>query len=172
MASSRVLKALASLDLRYDASAVDSRFIEDKDRRLATFLDSLWGDQIHEPAYLNNVGFHSSFPNGIRTERNPTRIREAQPKYIPIDGSSNNASILEVPNSCSLADYVTARQMIDHIDAAVDLASQNDVYVSLGFHIDTAATWINRVATAIEYAKNIYGDKVAFVTVKDVADRF
>ncbi|MCA8925615.1 MAG: hypothetical protein KDD82_27650 [Planctomycetes bacterium] len=60
--------------------------------------------------------------------------------------------VLEMPDTGALADYVTAEEMLAHLEQALEAqaaAPRRDRFVHLGFHQETAARYAPRVSAAI-----------------------
>ena len=71
---------------------------------------------------------------------------ESQPYLIETPAGA----VLEMPDTCALADYVTAAEMVDHVRrAAARLTPGRDLFVHVGFHQETAARYAARVGEAL-----------------------
>ena len=94
-----------------------------------------------------------------------------QPFVIEIDGGT----ILEMPIA-AVADYATADQMSQILDAAYDRLKKNpslDAYVVLAFHQETAAEFAVRIQTALSKVRSrpeVFG-AVLFTTIQEAAFR-
>jgi hypothetical protein len=83
-------------------------------------------------------------------------------------------SLIELPDTCVLADYVTGDQMTLHIDLAKQLAESQseDVFISIGFHVDSIDEddFNAHMVKALQKGK---GDKsVKYLTIADAGARF
>lgn len=77
----------------------------------------------------------------------PGNVSEANPWII----STAAGDILEMPDTGALADYVTAKEMEEHLRAALARAAAGgDVFIHIGFHQETAARFAPRVQEALE----------------------
>lgn len=127
-ANDAVLSALAEEGFALDSSAT-----------YAPYLEASWG------AY-NLFRFVA--------ELWPTTNPTSQP-YIY--SSKTGHQILELPNNASLADYVTGSDMLNAFIAQARLlqvSPQNDVYLSIGFHQETAAAYLPRLISALNQIHN------------------
>lgn len=103
------------------------------------------------------------------------RIRETWPKSTPTSApetiETKSGTVLEMPNTAALADYVTARQMIENVERAIELAKADPLrprFVHVGFHQETAAEFSPRVVAALfSILKN---PEVRFVTLAKAAE--
>lgn len=103
------------------------------------------------------------------------RIRETWPKTTPTSTpetiETKAGAVLEMPNTAALADYVTARQMIENVEQALELARRDPLrprFVHVGFHQETAAEFSPRVVAALTaIAQN---PEVRFVTLAAAAE--
>jgi hypothetical protein len=80
----------------------------------------------------------------------PTIVPGSQP-YLSI--SQTGHQILELPNNASLADYVTGEDMLNAFVTQTRLLQvnpQKDVYLSIGFHQETAAAYLPRLISALD----------------------
>ncbi len=122
MARTNVRDAIAAEGLKYEHSAVPTVFLEPKLRGtpIYSWLDELWRG-------TTNV----SQPYTLVTATTP---------------------LTEVPDNGALADYVSTQQMMDtfEVNKAAFLAdrSKNRV-VSIGFHEETAATYLPQLEAAL-----------------------
>jgi hypothetical protein len=122
-ADDTVLNALAEEGFALDSSAT-----------YAPYLEASWG------AY-NLYRFVA--------ELWPTIIPNSQPYTYT---SKTGHQILELPNNASLADYVTGSDMLNAFIAQARLlqaSPQDDVYLSIGFHQETAAAYLPRLISAL-----------------------
>ena len=61
--------------------------------------------------------------------------------------------VLEMPDTCALADYVTPDEMVRHVrEAAARLAQapSRDVFVHIGLHQETAHRYGQRIVQAVQ----------------------
>ncbi|HYX32455.1 MAG TPA: hypothetical protein VE954_05030 [Oligoflexus sp.] len=130
-ANSKVLRALAAEGFRVDSSAT-----------YAEYLFESWGD-----ANLY------SFVGKLWPQSQPT----SQPYRINLGSGLN---IVELPNNGCLADYMDAEAISTAFIRNVELLKQQpdrDVYLSIGFHQETAATYLPNLRGGIDqiiaYAK-------------------
>jgi hypothetical protein len=96
----------------------------------------------------------------------PDVTADTQPFYI----STPAGDVLEIPDTGALADYVTAEQMAGHIADAVNKLDGHDLYVHIGFHQETAATYIGRVIEALSIVKEKHADHLVFETLEQSAN--
>ena len=96
----------------------------------------------------------------------PNVTSETQPFFI----STPAGDILEMPDTGALADYVTAEQMVGHISDAVKRLDAHDLYVHIGFHQETAATYIDRVIQALTTVKDKHAQYLVFETLEQAAE--
>jgi hypothetical protein len=102
------------------------------------------------------------------------RIGEIWPKVTPetapFEIETKAGKILEMPDTGALADYVTAREMLGHLRAAVNRLKDRDLFVHIGFHQETAARYADRVVEAIRSIRK-ESDRVVFETLETAARR-
>lgn len=70
-------------------------------------------------------------------------------------------ALLEMPDTCALADYVTADEMVDHVEQALARQAADparDLFVHVGFHQETASRYADRVRAAIERLRREHPD--------------
>jgi len=114
--------------------------------------DTVWHDEIA----------HTALP-AMMKKIWPTVTRLSQPFLVETPAGM----ILEMPDTGALADYMTAKEMIDHIDEAVSLIQNNqDRYVHIGFHQETAARYLPRVTAAVKTIRAKHGSLVVFETLE------
>jgi hypothetical protein len=132
MANGRVLNALADSGFTLDSSATYAPYLEEawSDYNLYSFVGQLW-------------------PNSVPT---------SQPYVYQ---AKSGATITELPNNGSLADYVTGADILKAFQSNAALLRSNpasDVYLSIGFHQETAADYLPALRSGIDqimtYAKN------------------
>ena len=95
----------------------------------------------------------------------PDVTADTQPFYI----STPAGEVLEIPDTGALADYVSAEQMAGHIADAVAKLGDDHLYVHIGFHQETAATYIGRVIEALSIVKEKHADHLVFETLEQSA---
>lgn len=98
----------------------------------------------------------------------PKVTQETQPFLVETPAGA----VLELPDSCALADYVTAQEMQDHIARArARLAAPNahDLFVHIGFHQETAGQYASRVIEAIRAIRADPDARVVFETLSESA---
>ncbi len=123
MAKPNVRDAIAAEGLKYEHSAVPTAFLEPKlgTSPIYSWLEELW--------------------------QGTTNV--SQPYAI----ATTTAPLTEVPDNGALADYVSTQQMMDTFEAnkAVYLADRSkNVVVSVGFHEETAATYLPQLEAALQ----------------------
>jgi hypothetical protein len=143
IAKPSVREAIAAEGIRYEHSAVPTVFLEQK---LGTV-----------PLY----GWLSELWQGTTNVSQPYAI------------STATASLTEVPDNGALADYVSAQQMIDTFEANKAAFLQDrkkSVVVSIGFHQETAATYLPQLEAALTriYAET-KAENIAFENVTSEA---
>lgn len=74
-------------------------------------------------------------------------------------------SLLEMPNTGSLADFTTVDAMVDHFDDAVRELDSEDRFVHIGFHQESAERFAPLIIEAINEIKMQHGHRVAFETL-------
>jgi|GEM_PF-678324 len=70
-------------------------------------------------------------------------------------------AVLEMPDTCALADYVTADEMVAHVEQALTRQAADparDLFVHVGFHQETASRYADRVRAAIERLRREHPD--------------
>lgn len=179
MANDAVLQALQTAvpPFQYEASAVDASFFANGDSVLPDWLARLWGARLQsEQSFLNNSLFLSAYPQGINIASQSNSVSAAQPRMIQ--------RLLELPDTAILADYVSADYMKEQIHRALTAAAQQaaDVYVSLGFHLESggdprfgkAYGHIEKVIAALQYFGQQDGnhDRIQYLTIAQAGKRF
>ena len=124
MANGRVLNALADSGFTLDSSATYAPYLEEawSDYNLYSFVGQLWPDSV------------------------PT----SQPYVYK---AKSGATITELPNNGSLADYVTGEDILEAFKSNAALLranAANDVYLSIGFHQETAADYLPALRSGID----------------------
>lgn len=127
-ADDNVLDALAAEGFTLDSSATDAEFLKASWSKynLYGFVAKLWG------------------------ETTPT----SQPYLYK---TSAGLKILELPNNGSLSDYVTGAEMLAVFQSNASLLKKNpkkDVYLSIGFHQESAAEYLPRLREAIKLIRS------------------
>ena len=178
MCNDAVFQALQSTapPFQFEASAVDASFFAARNGLLDHWLAQLWGAEDQpEDSYLANRLFRSAYANGINVLAHGNEVSAAQPKIL--------GSLLEIPDTAILADYVDADYMKAQIDGAAATAERqtDDVYVSLGFHLESGGDprrgkvfgHIEEVVAALEYVKQKYtAGEVQYLTIPEAGRRF
>lgn len=121
MASPRVLKALSLEGITLDASSVPKIFLERSQPVITSWISEIW-------------------PN-TKTTSQPYEIKLLENK------------ILEFPNNGCLADYMTGDMMFKVFKQNVKLwkrDTKRDIFVSLGFHQETAFRYLDRLRIALK----------------------
>ena len=92
----------------------------------------------------------------LGTYRLRSRIPEVWPQVTaqsaPFVIETPAGPVLEMPDTCALADYVTADEMVAHIreaNARLRLDPTRDLFVHIGFHQETAARYASRVTEVV-----------------------
>ena len=106
------------------------------------------------------------------------RIRRLWPDVTEATGPfvvrTRAGPVIEMPDTCSLADYVTAKEMAGHVERAVRRLAADptrDVFCHFGFHQETAEEFVGRVADAIRAINSRHGPSVGFETLTESANR-
>ena len=131
-ADAKVLRALAREGFTVDSSATHAKFLEPAwgGTNLYTFVRQLWASVV------------------------PT----TQPYVVDLGGGDR---ITELVNNGCLADYMTGKAMLEVFRgnaAALGQVPDRDVYVSIGFHQETAAKYLPALRDGITRIKE-YGTK-------------
>lgn len=127
VASSNVRDALAAEGIRADHSEVPTPFLQPKLGKLPLYgwLGDIW----------------------------PTTNETAQPHTIAVQSDAGKSgTLLEIPDNGAMSDYVTTQQMVDVFEknkAAYKRDPRKDVVVSIGFHQETAATYLPQLEGAL-----------------------
>ncbi|HRH40754.1 MAG TPA: hypothetical protein PKY82_03855 [Pyrinomonadaceae bacterium] len=128
MADDNVLSALAAEGFTLDSSATD-----------AEFLKASWSK-------YNLYGMVLKLWSEIKPTSQP---------YIY--QTSSGLKILELPNNSCLSDYVTGEDMLKVFQSNAQNLKKNrkkDVYLSIGFHQETAAEYLPHLREAIKLIRN------------------
>jgi hypothetical protein len=143
MAKQPVRDALTAEGMRYDHSAVPTVFLQAKLGTMPVYdwLSELW--------------------------QGTTNV--SQPYALP----TATTSLTEVPDNGALADYVSTQQMVDTFEANKAAFLQDrkkNVVVSIGFHQETAATYLPQLEAALTriYAET-KAEKIPFENVTSEA---
>ncbi len=123
LAGETVRTALVLEHFAYDHSSVPSPFLADelKGYPLLDAVKALWGD--------------------------------TTPSSQPYSLKAGGGSFTEVPDNGALADYITAPEILGVFDDAVKAlraAPETDRVVSIGFHQETAKTYLPRITVALD----------------------
>ncbi|MCX6129832.1 MAG: hypothetical protein NTX25_12330 [Proteobacteria bacterium] len=124
-ADDTVLSALAAEGITLDSSAT-----------YAPYLYTSWGPPYHL------YDFVAALWPAIRPSSQPYRLN-----------LSNGMSIIEVPNNGCLADYRTGEEFFASFLTQVKIWKENparDVYLSIGFHEETAQSYLPRLRLGID----------------------
>jgi hypothetical protein len=98
----------------------------------------------------------------------PDVTEESAPRWI----STPAGAVLEMPDTGALADYVTAADMLGHIERArarARASAAREVFVHVGFHQETAARYAGRVRHVLEQLAS--DSTVRVTTLEDAAAR-
>lgn len=82
-----------------------------------------------------------------------------------------HGAVVEMPDTCALADYVTAAEMVAHLREAAGRLSRGDIYVHIGFHQESAARYAQRVIDAIREVRRDRDAPYVFETLETAARR-
>lgn len=131
VASENVRDAIAAEGLGWDHSEVPTPFLQPKLGTLPLYgwLGDIWPDAVP-----------TSQPHGVDVAE---------------------GALVEVPDNGAMADYVSTEQMVDVFEqnkAAFAKNGKKDVVVSIGFHQETAATYLPALEGALE---RIYDEAAA-----------
>jgi hypothetical protein len=127
-ADDKVLEALANEGFTLDSSAVPAEFLREKWSKynLYQFVAKLWAD--------------------------------ISPTSQPFEYKTNSGlKIRELPNNSCLSDYMKGVDMFKVFQSNVRILKKNpqqDVYLSIGFHQETAAEYLPRLRQAIKLIGN------------------
>lgn len=109
----------------------------------------------------------------LGTYRLRSRIPEVWPDVTEVTQpyliETPAGAILEMPDTCALADYVTTAEMVAHLRrAAARLAADptRDVFVHIGFHQETAGRFAGRVVDAVRLVAAEPGLRLQFETLE------
>ncbi|MHC5037345.1 MAG: peptidylprolyl isomerase [Planctomycetota bacterium] len=94
----------------------------------------------------------------------PDVDRETQPYVI----RTSAGPILEMPDTCALADYVTTEEMVKHVDRAIRRlqgSPERDIFCHIGFHQENAAKYGTRILLAIHEIKDKQDSRIVFETL-------
>ena len=123
-ADKKVLRALAHEGITLDSSATDAEFLKER-----------WGKTLLYP---------------VTKKIWPDTTAVSQPHWI---GLGDGLKILEVPNNGCLADYVNGETILATFQKNAQRLKANpaeDVYVSLGFHQETAVKFLPNLRQGID----------------------
>lgn len=178
MAGDKVLNALRAVKFKYEASAAPGRYFRmviapEDDIPLDYWIPLIWsGDhKVALPTYLANSLRQVAYPEGI-TGLYPNEVT------TPISQPANMNTLIQIPDTAALADYVSPDTLRTHIEAATRTSDTQNIFISLGWHDVNAAdanfydknkTNIQVIADAI---KLIPPGKGIFLTVRDAARRW
>ncbi|RYZ50766.1 MAG: hypothetical protein EOP07_22405 [Proteobacteria bacterium] len=123
-ADRKVLKALAAEGFTLDSSATDADFLKER-----------WGKTLLYP---------------VTKKIWPDTRASTQPYTIDL---GDGKKILELPNNGCLADYVSGESILDSFQKNVAVLKANpekDVYLSIGFHQETAVKYLPNLRKGID----------------------
>ncbi len=123
-ADKKVLRALASEGITLDSSATDAEYLKER-----------WGKTLLYP---------------VTKKIWPEVTATSQPHWMPV---GEGLKILEIPNNGCLADYVTGETILATFIKNVELLTSDprrDVYLSIGFHQETAVKFLPNLRKGIE----------------------
>lgn len=123
MAAPHVIEALSAEGFKFDSSAAAPILLKGRrwSNRLYNWLTELWGD--------------------INTVSQPYLIG---PTFAPL---------WELPDNGILADYITGQEMLTVLKRNINKWQRNpeqNVYISIGFHQESAARYIIRIRDAVD----------------------
>jgi hypothetical protein len=169
LASDSVIEALGKVDLLYDSSATDAAFfgsmkvsLLDDGNYLGDWLARLWGDEkCEDPSFLkNSLSLQSTQSKGIDGNTQPYKIRTTDHKIVT-----------EVPDNALLIDYLNEKDMFVRLVSAWKKAQGANHVLVCGFHQETAAACIDKLASALDKFLAIEGGiPIKFKTVETVAE--
>lgn len=99
---------------------------------------------------------------------------QVRPTTQPYRVQTPKGVVIEMPDTGALADYVTAREMTTHVREALTrqrLRPAGEVYVHLGFHLETAARYLPRLAEALSALRGDADPRLALETLEQSAAR-
>jgi hypothetical protein len=123
-ADRKVLKALAAEGFTLDSSATDAEFLKER-----------WGKTLLYP---------------VTKKIWPDTLATSQPYSIDL---GEGRKILELPNNGCLADYVSGEAIFESFQKNVNVLKahpEKDVYLSIGFHQETAAKYLPNLRKGID----------------------
>jgi hypothetical protein len=143
VAPPHVMEAIAAAGFGVDTSAVPPKWHEElSGLALRGRIQQLWGS--------------------VHPTTQPYRVRT--PKGV----------VVEMPDTCALADYVTAAEMTSHVREALArqrMHPEREVYVHLGFHLETAARYLPRLEQALLTLRADADPRLALETLEESAAR-
>jgi hypothetical protein len=136
MACDTVFSALQKEGFKNDASAAPSDWlplITEKELPIfASWMRTLWGkDETTTPNYLANTLNHTAYPEGVVGCFTADNKTLSMPQLL-----KNN--IVEVPDTGALMDYTPKVVLYNYIQNAWNLSKNEDIYISFGFHLESA----------------------------------
>lgn len=99
---------------------------------------------------------------------------QVRPTTQPYRVQTPKGVVIEMPDTGALADYVTAREMTTHVREALArqrLRPDGEIYVHLGFHLETAARYLPRLAQALTRLRTDADPRLALETLEQSAAR-
>ncbi len=137
-------------------------------------LEAIRAEGFHVDSSATDCAWHEELSGSPLRDRMrelwPGVTEERQPFTI----ETSAGEVLEMPDTCALADYVTAEEMVAHVDRAVRrfrADPRRDVFVHVGFHLETADRYAERVTAAIQQLRAEHGARVVFETLEASAAR-
>lgn len=130
---------------------------------LLDWLKHMWGSgQVTAPYYLVNTHIHRWYPDGV-VGFDPSVTTVTQPFH------DHHLGLVEIPDTGALADYTTRALMHAYVDRAMGMfSSQDEVYISLGFH-DINASEKNHFDPSYTNIE-VFEDAIAYIhSVTDTA---
>lgn len=128
--------------------------------------EATWPLSVAEQAFWRDA----PLPDMLR-EIWPGTTKESQPHYIETPAGM----ILEMPDTGGSAGHSTGfarvEDVVDHINSAVQQLHSEDIFVNIGFHQETAATYGPTILAAITEIKRKHGNRVVFETLRKSARR-
>ena len=115
--------------------------------------------------FLKNDKFRTTYGLPVPIFFYPKTLHRGLIKYFQpktIDG------LVEVPDTGLFSDYTSVKLMKERINEAVKLSSTKDIYISLGFHMDTAQNLLDRLMEALDYANSNHGGRIEYKKVSEI----
>lgn len=169
LASGRVFEAVSAEGFDFEASAVNPDYWQrvfnpsgsTAGRNLKSWLNILWSNRPAIAPHLQGA------PVIDWKEWNTLQDIQASRPF-------ETHNLVELPDTCILADYVSEVQMSSHINLAKQLAEQSgkDVFTSLGFHFDSICykPYYDRIEKTLSAMST--DNALAWMTIADAGDYF